>query len=165
MPHPSDTIRYMHAVTGRYHTHYSLVRVLTTALVLPIGLFTTIYLLDHCSTSGRFFPAFFVIFILSITIATNLIFSRWSRACRRIERYYEKLIEQDAVYNAEIHGFRHIFRKVIIGSGGSMPEPPNFPRPLTWKPRDWHDTFTTSILAFAAAYFVIYIIALSNSCG
>jgi hypothetical protein len=164
-PPASDSIRYMHDVTGKYHTHYSIVRTTTTSLLLPIGILASTTLMINCNTTGALFPFLFLLFIITATIVLNMIFSRWSRACRHIERYYENLIDKQIPFDANIHGFRHIFGKVIRKTTRTASESA-LPPSLSWcRPRNWLDPFITSIAVFGLIYLIFYSVALNRTCA
>lgn len=161
--------KHMHSIASQYHLHFSNVRTASTSLLLPIGLFASVNMLVQCPKSAIFFPIFFITFIFLVTFLLNAVFSGWSRACRRIERYYEVKLNNNDGYNPEIDGFRHIFRVItpIFGkTQSSSSQPDNFPKPLRWFriDGDWVDPFVIFVIAFSIIYTILYVIALDKVC-
>jgi hypothetical protein len=154
-------IRHMHDTAGKYHLHYSTVRTTSTSLLVPIGILASITLLVNCPRGGYYFPIALIIFIVASTLVLNMIFTRWSRACRHIERYYEEMKEKGIAFELQIHGFRNLFHHVIVGNQQRI-DLPNALR--TTKLSNWLDPFVITIIIFGITYLIIYVFALRTVC-
>ena len=109
-----ELFKYMHDTAGKYHLHYSNVRTTATSLILPIGILASVNLLIYRSQASSIFAILFIIFVYVTTIVLNIIFTRWSRVCRHLERYYELKMTGNDIYKPNEHGFGHIFRQLIL---------------------------------------------------
>jgi hypothetical protein len=148
-----EVLRYMHDTASRYHLHYSNVRSTASSLYLSIGILASIFLLINRLQVGRFFPSIFMIFVFVTTLAFNMVFARWSRACRQLERYYEVKMNSCKPYNSKEHGFRHVFRQIVLSSEYPNTPPEDFPPNVTWK----MDEFCLGISIFGGVYTATYI--------
>jgi hypothetical protein len=160
----------MLSTASQYHLHFSAVRTISTSLVLPIGLLASINLVAYWSYFGRVFLLFFVILIVAATLFLNVIFSGWSQACRRIERYYEVCMGKDVPFDYTIHGFRHIFRVITpmaitrAGKGVahsqyylSKSKDDAFPTMVKWVQWRWlYDPFVAAIFGFDVLYLLAF---------
>jgi len=153
-----DMFKTMHDVAGKYHLHYSTVRTTATSLVLPIGILASVTLLVACPHGGVRVPIRLLIFIIISTLFLNILFAKWSRACRHIERYYEGLMAQNAVFDANVHGFRHLFRFLIRGAkkAGLPAVPVGLNTLSSWNPKVWIDPFVLAILILGFVYLYFY---------
>lgn len=175
MSSATDIIEHMHSTASQYHLHFSTVRTTSTSLVLPIGLLASVTMIAYPSF-GCVFPIFFVAFIVVTSLYLNIVFSGWSRACRRIERYYESLLHTATAYDPQLHAFRHVFAvispmalscKAKREANSRYMECKNkdatFPTRIKWLSRDWiNDPFVTSILLFGPIYLIIYALEVNH---
>jgi hypothetical protein len=172
-----DALKSMHDIAGKYHLHYSSVRTTATSLVLPIGILTSVTMLTNCHGGIRT-PMRLLVFVIVSTLFLNVIFAKWSRACRHIERYYEGMMSSDDLFEPQSHGFRHLFRLVIRNKGFWYPfrkkadkvallnEIPANLRPLFfWNPKVWVDPFVYAILILGLVYLAIYDQMYRYACG
>lgn len=154
-------IRHMHDTAGKYHLHYSTVRTTSTSLLIPIGILASMTLLVRCPRGGYYFPIAFIFFILVSTLAVNGIFTRWSRACRHIERYYEEMTAKGIDFKLQNHGFRNLFHHVITGDQ----EIKDLPKVLRIRPlSNWIYPFVKNIIVFGIIYLIMYTFALRAVC-
>jgi hypothetical protein len=150
-----DVLRYMHEIASKYHLHYSTVRSTASSLFLAIGMLTSVLLLINKTEVGRGFPSIFIVFVFITTIGFNLLFSKWSRACRQLERYYEIKMGANTSYTSRTHGFRHIFRQLILLKEYPNPPPQDFPPPnLSWN----IDEFVIGVTIFGGFYAGLYLL-------
>jgi len=150
-----DVLRYMHEIASKYHLHYSTVRSTASSLFLAIGMLTSVLLLINKTEVGRGFPSIFIVFVFITTIWFNLLFSKWSRACRQLERYYEIKMGHTTSYTSRTHGFRHIFRQLILLKEYPNPPPQDFPPPnLSWN----IDEFVIGVAIFGGFYAGLYLL-------
>jgi hypothetical protein len=162
----TDLLRHMHDVAGKYHLHYSAVRTTATSLVLPIGLLASITLLTNC-TNGIRIPMRFLIFIIITTLFLNMLFARWSRACRHLERYYEEEIGRNASFNQNKHGFRHLFRQKIrkIPPSQIHAVSDSLGRLSPFTLKTWLDPFVWAILIMGVVFLWLYDQMFHYACG
>lgn len=152
-----DVLRYMHEIASKYHLHYSTVRSTSSSLFLAIGILTSVILLINKTQVGQGFPSIFIIFVLITAIGFNLLFSKWSRACRQLERYYEIKMGDGTSYTYRTHGFRHIFRQLILLKEYPNQPPQDFPPPN----KSWNiDEFVIGITMFGGVYTIIYLLVI-----
>jgi hypothetical protein len=155
-------IREMRKTAGDYHLHFSTVRTASNSLIVPIGILASINLLDHCRAAQGLAPMLLILFVFGVALALNVAFASWSRACRRIERYYERLLADDTVrYEPARHGFRHVFRTVTVEPSTAerrRAEDPRYPAPLRpWVfPGKLFDLFVGLLVVAFLAYLAIY---------
>ena len=154
-PRSSDMeiLRYMHETASRYNLHYSSVRSGVSSVFLSIGVLSSCLLLIYRLQVGQFFPSFFVIFVFITALGFNLVFARWSRACRQLERYYEIKMGSGKIYSFKEHGFRHLFRQIILPTEYPHTPPEDFPLNVTWTA----DGFCIGISIIGSVYIVTYI--------
>jgi hypothetical protein len=152
----------MHDTAGKYHLHYSTVRTTSTSLLIPIGILASITLLVNCPRGGYYFPIVLIVFIVAATLVLNMIFTRWSRACRHIERYYEEMRVNGISFNLAHHGFRNLFHHVIVGKQEGPDRLPSVLRGT--KLSNWIDPFVINIMIFGVIYLIIYVFALRAVC-
>jgi hypothetical protein len=146
---------HMHTTASQYHLHYSNVRTLASTLYLSFGLLASVELFLHRSQSSYGFAITLLLVIYFTTLVFNLILARWSRACRQIERFYERKITTTDCY-VEEHGFRHLFQRIVLGQKQPEIPPDDFPAKLDWSWRASTDAFVTGILVFGFIYIIIY---------
>lgn len=176
----NDLLKHMHDAAGKYHIHFSTVRATTTSLLVPIGIIASISLLLGCEKTGKVMPVFFVLFVILTTLALNLLFSSWSRACLRIERFYEMLMDKEGSYDAKSYGFRHLFYYITkgqqeSGDSGIHGDEQNSPvkteisdhlKTIHWfKSRAaWKDPFVFITITAGIVYLAFYVTALNVMC-
>jgi hypothetical protein len=155
-------IREMRKTAGDYHLHFSTVRTASNSLIVPIGILASINLLGDCRTAQGAAPLLLIVFVFGVACALNVAFASWSRACRRIERYYEMLLADDTVrYDAARHGFRHVFRSVTVDPRTAerrRDDDPRYPAPLRpWVfPGKLADLFVGLLVVAFVAYLALY---------
>ncbi|MFP4125085.1 MAG: hypothetical protein ACLFU0_00340 [Alphaproteobacteria bacterium] len=161
-------IREMRKTAGDYHLHFSTVRTASNSLIVPIGILASINLLGDCRAVQSASPILLIVFVFGVAFALNVAFASWSRACRRIERYYETLLGDDTVrYEPSRHGFRHVFRSVTVEPRTAerrREEDGRYPEPLRpWVfPGKLVDLFVGVLVAAFIAYLALYAAMLSD---
>jgi len=165
-----DLIREMRKTAGDYHLHFSTVRTASNSLIVPIGILASINLLDGCTAATRGLGMWLVVFVFGVALALNVTFAKWSRACRRIERYYERLLAAETMrYDPELHGFRHVFRTLLEDPTTACRlrrADENYPKPLrpTLRPGELVDTFVTVLVVGGVLYLILYWQMLERAC-
>lgn len=145
----------MHNTATQYHLHYSAVRTVASTVYLSFGILSSILLFISRSGDDNLFPLFLLLLVYITTLGFNVIFVRWSRACRQIERFYEQKIGSGDRFDA-LYGFRHLFRHILLRRATRAALPPDYPPKMAWTWQSATDPFLAGIALSGSVYIVIY---------